>query len=55
MEMRCNHRRTEIIKVYRKNYPFGKKSIVRHYDPPRICIRKCVDCGKKLERWKPIR
>ena len=50
---KCYHRHTFEFKVYRKNYPHGRKSEVKHYDPPRIIKEICIDCGKELERWKP--
>jgi hypothetical protein len=52
---KCQHaeKYLKIIKQYRKNYPFGRKSKCRYYEPPRMCIEICENCGKELNRWKP--
>lgn len=51
----CNHseRFIKIIKFFRKNYPFGKKSGVKHYSV-RMCKKVCENCNKDLLRWKPM-
>ena len=47
----CYHRKTKIIKLYRKNYSHGTKSKPKKYDPPKLCIEICNNCGMKLEKW----
>jgi len=49
----CIHRHTKILKYYRRNYPFGKGSKPKKYDPPRLCREICASCGKELYKWKP--
>ncbi len=49
----CRHRKTTILKKYRNNYPFGRKSKPKHYEPPLKCTEFCNGCGKKLRSWKP--
>lgn len=51
----CRHLKTKIVKLFRKNYPFGKKSRVQFYAPPKTCFEVCEKCGKVLDKWKPIR
>lgn len=50
----CRHptKAHNIIKFRRKNYPFGKKSGVKHYSV-RMCKEVCEECGTELGRWKP--
>lgn len=50
---KCIHRKTRILKFYRHNYPFGKKSKKQYYNPPKKCIEVCINCGEVLDRWRP--
>lgn len=52
----CWHKEQDrkIIKFYRKNYPYGKKSESRKYNPPRMCKEVCERCGVEINRWKSI-
>lgn len=51
----CTHPDKSIItlKKYRKNYPFGKKSRYRTYEPPIKETEMCTRCLKKLWKRKP--
>lgn len=49
----CKHKNTKILKIYRKNYPFGRKSKRRNYEPPKLCKEVCCNCSTVLNRWKP--
>jgi len=40
----CKHRRTESLKEYRTNYPFGRKSKA-HKTFKRIWAKRCENCG----------
>lgn len=48
----CLHPEEAIIiqKAYRKNYPFGKRSMPFYYKPKK-CRKKCVECGKILSKY----
>lgn len=44
----CYHRNFEEIKSYRKNYPYGRKSIVRYTE--KVCNKMiCTQCGKIIK------
>lgn len=45
----CRHRKTEKLKEYRKNYPFGRKSKPQ-FILKRIWGKRCTNC---LELFKP--
>lgn len=49
---KCWHSETFVLKRYRKNYPFGRKSKVRFFDPPQSSIKICKRCGAVLNIWK---
>ena len=40
----CKHKKTESLKEFRKNYPFGKKSGT-HYNFKKIWGKRCENCG----------
>lgn len=52
---KCYHRKTRIIVIYRKNYPFGRKSDRRSYDPPKLCVEVCLSCKKEIDKWRPTK
>jgi len=41
---KCKHKKTEPVKEFRKNYPFGKKSSI-HYNFKEIWGKRCENCG----------
>lgn len=50
--IKCSHKNKNIIKKYRTNYPFGKKSKGKIYGKP---IKKkiiCKNCSKVLYKGK---
>jgi len=53
-EKNCYHRHKEVIKLYRRNYPFGRNSKPQFYNPPKKCMEVCEDCGKILLKWTPL-
>ena len=56
MKYECRHpeKYRKIIKFYRKNYPFGRKSGRKNYSV-RMCKEVCENCNKELSKWKPIK
>tara|TARA_Y100000310_G_scaffold295555_1_gene327041 strand:+ start:5619 stop:5900 length:282 start_codon:yes stop_codon:yes gene_type:complete len=54
-QKKCFHRRTEIRKNYKKNYPFGKKSSPYYYEPPIQEKEVCKNCDKTIDKWNPRR
>lgn len=49
----CKHKNIKILKSFRGTWPFGRKGKWRANSKPRKCTKLCLDCGKKLESWKP--